>query len=249
MRQAGDHIPPFDIHDPDQGHISSIDVLEKGPLIVNFYRGLWCSYCQRDLLGVEKIMPDIQKVGATVIAITHGLTGDVRAAFNRTVKTSFPIISDEDGRKFPRWRQEQQAGRRSLGYVLLWHRDSSRKREGLLRATNIWRARSPLPATGWVAAHPAVALRSLEDNLARLWRDAVAFRLVRGPCTLTPMPLPKSPSPSGRRESRRTTTARADLEMANGAIQRGQPFCSRARWIAGPLAADLHWRHRDGAHP
>ena len=42
-------------------------------------------------------MPDIQKVGATVIAITHGLTGDVRAAFNRTVKTSFPIISDEDG--------------------------------------------------------------------------------------------------------------------------------------------------------
>jgi peroxiredoxin len=97
VRHAGDHIPPFDIHDPDQGHISSIDVMKKGPLIANFYRGLWCSYCQRDLLGVEKIMPDIQKVGATVIAITHGLTGDVRAAFNRTVKTSFPIISDEDG--------------------------------------------------------------------------------------------------------------------------------------------------------
>jgi peroxiredoxin len=40
---------------------------------VNFYRGLWCSYCQRDLLGVEEILPDIRKANASVIAITHGL--------------------------------------------------------------------------------------------------------------------------------------------------------------------------------
>jgi hypothetical protein len=31
VRRAGDHIPPFDIHDPEQGRVSSIDVLKKGP--------------------------------------------------------------------------------------------------------------------------------------------------------------------------------------------------------------------------
>ena len=90
VRRAGDHIPPFDIHDPDQGHIYSIDVMKKGPLIATFYRGLWCSYCQRDLLGVEKLMPDIQKVGATVIAITHGLTERCSRHVQSDGKNQFP---------------------------------------------------------------------------------------------------------------------------------------------------------------
>jgi hypothetical protein len=33
VRRAGDHIPPFDIHDPEQGRVSSIDVLKKGQLL------------------------------------------------------------------------------------------------------------------------------------------------------------------------------------------------------------------------
>jgi peroxiredoxin len=97
VRRAGDHIPPFDIHDPEQGRVSSIDVLKKGPLIVNFYRGLWCSYCQRDLLGVEEILPDIRKANASVIAITHGLSSRVLATLGQTVNISFPVVDDADG--------------------------------------------------------------------------------------------------------------------------------------------------------
>jgi peroxiredoxin len=97
VRRVGDHVAPFDIEDPDQGRISSIDLLKRGPLIVNFYRGLWCSYCQRDLLGMEKMMPDIRKAGASVFAITHGVSGDIRATLKQTVNTSFPIIGDDEG--------------------------------------------------------------------------------------------------------------------------------------------------------
>jgi peroxiredoxin len=98
VRRAGDQVAPFDIHDPDRGRISSIDLLKKGPLIVNFYRGLWCSYCQRDLLAMEEMMPDIRKADAAVIAITHGLNGDIRATLRQIVNISFPIIGDDEGR-------------------------------------------------------------------------------------------------------------------------------------------------------
>lgn len=57
VRQVGDRVPPFNLTHPERGYISSSDLLDEGPLIVSFYRGLWCSYCQRDLLGVEEAFP------------------------------------------------------------------------------------------------------------------------------------------------------------------------------------------------
>ena len=71
VRQVGERVPPFEINHPQDGRLSSTELLTKGPLIVNFYRGLWCSYCQRDLLGVEEAFPDIRKVNASVIALTR----------------------------------------------------------------------------------------------------------------------------------------------------------------------------------
>jgi peroxiredoxin len=95
VRQVGDRIPPFNLNHPEEGHISSAELLEQGPLIVNFYRGLWCSYCQRDLLGLEGAFPAIRDARSSVIAITRGLNSEVRAA--QTAPLSFPLIDDTDG--------------------------------------------------------------------------------------------------------------------------------------------------------
>jgi peroxiredoxin len=96
-RQVGDRIPPFKLNHPEEGHISSAELLEQGPLIVNFYRGLWCSYCQRDLLGLEGAFPAIRDARSSVIAITRGLNSEVRAALKQTAPLSFPLIDDTDG--------------------------------------------------------------------------------------------------------------------------------------------------------
>jgi peroxiredoxin len=95
--RVGDRISPFEIHDPEHGYLSSTDLLQKGPLIINFYRGLWCSYCQRDLVGVEEMLPDIRNANACVIAITHGLNSDVRARLRQAVNIGFPVVDDTDG--------------------------------------------------------------------------------------------------------------------------------------------------------
>src|SRR5215831_16235717 len=46
---AGDPAPTFMLPDPDDVMISSAELLENGPLVVTFYRGIWCPYCRQDL--------------------------------------------------------------------------------------------------------------------------------------------------------------------------------------------------------
>src|SRR5215831_3931348 len=44
---AGDPAPTFMLPDPDDVMISSAELLENGPLVVTFYRGIWCPYCRQ----------------------------------------------------------------------------------------------------------------------------------------------------------------------------------------------------------
>jgi peroxiredoxin len=97
VRGVGDRVPPFDVNHPEKGRISSRELLDKGPLIVNFYRGLWCSYCQRDLLGVEEAFPRISAANAFVIAITRGLNSGIRTKLTEATSISFPMVDDTDG--------------------------------------------------------------------------------------------------------------------------------------------------------
>ena len=95
--QIGDRVPPFSLNHPENGRILSTELLDQGPLVVNFYRGLWCSYCQKDLLGVEEAFPAIRDAHSSVIAVTQGLNSEVRVALKQTAPLSFPIIDDTDG--------------------------------------------------------------------------------------------------------------------------------------------------------
>ncbi|WP_276328581.1 redoxin family protein [Nitrospirillum viridazoti] len=40
--KAGDQAPPFTLNDPDGKPVSSAALLARGPLVVSFYRGVWC---------------------------------------------------------------------------------------------------------------------------------------------------------------------------------------------------------------
>jgi peroxiredoxin len=97
VRGVGDEAPTFALVDPDMGKVSSAEALRRGPLIVNFYRGLWCSYCQKDLLGLEDILPDIQQANASIVVITHRLEDSVRQYLRQNSNFSFPIVNDVDG--------------------------------------------------------------------------------------------------------------------------------------------------------
>jgi hypothetical protein len=55
--KAGDRAPTFSLNDPEGKPVSSADLLAKGPLIISFYRGVWCPYCNFELQALLETLP------------------------------------------------------------------------------------------------------------------------------------------------------------------------------------------------
>ena len=90
---AGDRAPDFVLSDPDGNPISSRELLAKGPLVVSFYRGVWCPYCNLDLQALDATLPEITVRGASLVAISPQTAPNSRKS-QRDNKLRFPILSD-----------------------------------------------------------------------------------------------------------------------------------------------------------
>src|SRR5438309_4540593 len=91
--KAGDRAPEFALKDAEGRELSSRDVLAKGPLVVTFYRGVWCPYCNMDLQALQEALPAIAERGAQLVAISPQIQSNSRKS-QRDNKVSFPILSD-----------------------------------------------------------------------------------------------------------------------------------------------------------
>ncbi|MEY9523736.1 peroxiredoxin [Bradyrhizobium japonicum] len=92
-KKAGDAAPEFILRDPDGKPVSSRDLLAKGPLVVSFYRGVWCPYCNLELQALQEALPEIAARGASLVAISPQTAPNSRKS-ERENKLSFPILSD-----------------------------------------------------------------------------------------------------------------------------------------------------------
>ena len=71
--KAGDRIPDFSLpnHLGQQRRIS--ELLADSVLVLNFYRGGWCPYCNMELHALQQALPDIRASGADLVAISPEL--------------------------------------------------------------------------------------------------------------------------------------------------------------------------------
>jgi peroxiredoxin len=91
--KAGDAAPEFILNDPDGKPVSSTELLKRGPLVISFYRGVWCPYCNLELTALEEALPSFKAEGANLVAISPQNAVNSRKSV-RTNKLSFPILSD-----------------------------------------------------------------------------------------------------------------------------------------------------------
>jgi peroxiredoxin len=91
--KAGDKAPDFVLNDPDGKPVSSRDLLTKGPLVLSFYRGVWCPYCNLELQALQAALPAMEERGASVIAVSPQTAPNSRRS-QRENKLGFPILSD-----------------------------------------------------------------------------------------------------------------------------------------------------------
>jgi peroxiredoxin len=96
-KKAGDKAPEFVLKDPDGQDVSLSQLLAKGPLVVSFYRGVWCPYCNLELQALQAASAEIAARGASIVAISPQTAPNSRKS-RRDNSLTFPILSDEKSR-------------------------------------------------------------------------------------------------------------------------------------------------------
>ena len=62
--------PAFALPNANNETRSLGDFLKKGPLVVSFYRGAWCPYCNLEINALQQRLPEISAAGAQLVAIS-----------------------------------------------------------------------------------------------------------------------------------------------------------------------------------
>jgi len=95
--KVGDPMPSFTLPDLEGTSISAVALLERGPLVISFYRGSWYPYCNIELQGLQRALPAITAAGASVVAISAERPD--QAALRGGMKAlGFPVLRDEGNR-------------------------------------------------------------------------------------------------------------------------------------------------------
>lgn len=91
--KAGDTAPDFALPAPDGTLVSSRDLLLGGPLIISFYRGVWCPYCNMELQALQEALSAFREAGASLVAISPQTRPNSRKSMRENA-LDFPILSD-----------------------------------------------------------------------------------------------------------------------------------------------------------
>jgi peroxiredoxin len=91
--KVGARAPIFTLPNAHGELVRSADLLARGPLVLTFYRGIWCPYCNMDLRAIEETAEEIRALGASLVAISPQ-TAPNRRRSEKENGLSFPILSD-----------------------------------------------------------------------------------------------------------------------------------------------------------
>jgi peroxiredoxin len=91
--KAGDKAPSFLLKDANGKTVSSAELLARGPLVLSFYRGVWCPYCNMELQALQEALPTFRALGAELVAISPQNAVNSRKSI-RSNGLNFPILSD-----------------------------------------------------------------------------------------------------------------------------------------------------------
>lgn len=94
---AGTRAPAFTLLSATSGAtVELIGLLREGPVVLSFYRGQWCPYCNVELRAIEERYGEIKDLGAEVLFIGPETTEKARMIVEKNA-ASVPVLCDSDG--------------------------------------------------------------------------------------------------------------------------------------------------------
>ena len=91
--KQGSQVPNFTLPNAVGKSVELRELLKEGPVVISFYRGQWCPYCNLELRTLQQFLPDIQALGATLVAISPQ-TPDNSLSTVEKHELTFEVLSD-----------------------------------------------------------------------------------------------------------------------------------------------------------
>lgn len=90
---VGATAPHFTLPDVHGTNRALGDLLTAGPVVLVFYRGAWCPYCNLQLHAFQESLAEIEAAGATLVAVSPQ-TPDNSLSFAEKEGLGFTVLSD-----------------------------------------------------------------------------------------------------------------------------------------------------------
>ncbi|QBG49286.1 AhpC/TSA family protein [Verrucomicrobia bacterium S94] len=94
-KQVGDVAPDFELMNASGEKVRLSDALKEGPVVLMWYRGGWCPYCNLTLHAMQKELPNFKAAGATLFALTPEVPDKSMSTAEKN-ELEFQVLSDID---------------------------------------------------------------------------------------------------------------------------------------------------------
>ncbi|HAA14369.1 MAG TPA: alkyl hydroperoxide reductase [Cytophagales bacterium] len=91
----GEKAPDFILPDENGNPYQLSRLLKHGPVVLSFFRGDWCPYCNLELQALQQALPEIKAQGARLISV-HPQTLMHSEALTAKYGLDYPLLSDPD---------------------------------------------------------------------------------------------------------------------------------------------------------
>jgi len=89
----GDKAPNFALPNAVGKTVELQDLLSRNPVVISFYRGGWCPYCNLELRSLQQSLAEMKKLGATLVAISPQTPDNSLSTVEKN-ELEFEVLSD-----------------------------------------------------------------------------------------------------------------------------------------------------------
>lgn len=95
--QVGATAPEFSLPDTHGNSVALSSLLARGPVVLTFYRGGWCPFCDLQLRAYQSVLPQLHALGAELVAVSPQ-TADYALSDVEKKQLTFPVLHDPGNR-------------------------------------------------------------------------------------------------------------------------------------------------------
>lgn len=113
---VGQTIPEARARDLDGNEVSLSSLAAQGPILLMFYRGGWCPFCNSEIHALSEANPEFEKRGVKLVALSVDKP-DQEAKTKALYRIPFPVLSDPDAKVLEAFKVVNRVGDEQLGQL------------------------------------------------------------------------------------------------------------------------------------